>query len=320
MLKDIVAELRKFEGILRKKDIKLVGGILKSSFLPDNVVIGPGDDAGVIKVEGSDDFFLLACDGIHPLLVKNEPYAAGKASVMVNVNDIYAMGGIPVAVVNVISYTSEEMLKSILEGMKKASIKYRVPILGGHIHPDASENEVSVAVLGRAEKVISSYNALAGEDIILAVDIEGRVGCKSVNSWDSTSGKDSEILLRQLAVMNCLAKDELVSAGKDVSMGGIAGTLAMLLESSKKGAAVDLDLIPVPVNMDLIKWLKSFLSFGFVLTCSKDNSKIVKSLFEENGIKAEKIGVVNESRIMSLRYGGKSETLFDFNEDYLACL
>jgi len=170
MLKNIIAELREFEGILRKKDIKMVGEVLKNSFFPDNVIIGIGDDAGVIKVEGSEDFFLFACDGIHPLLVKNEPYAAGKASVMVNVNDIYAMGGTPVAVVNVISYSSEEMLKSILEGMKKASIKYRVPVLGGHIHPGASENEISVAVLGKAEKVISSYNASGGEDIILAVE------------------------------------------------------------------------------------------------------------------------------------------------------
>jgi len=154
----------------------------------------------------------------------------------------------------------------------------------------------------------------------LPLSLEGKAGCKSVNSWDSTSGKDSEILLSQLGVMNRLAKDELVSAGKDVSMGGIAGTLAMLLESSKKGAVVDLDLIPVPVDIELMKWLKSFLSFGFVLTCSKNNSEIVKSLFEKKGIKAEKIGVVNESRIMTLQYGGKSETLFDFNEDYLACL
>ncbi|MGZ3613685.1 MAG: AIR synthase related protein, partial [Thermodesulfobacteriota bacterium] len=34
-------------------------------------------------------------------LLVNEPYAAGKASVMVTVNDIYSMGGKPLAMVNV---------------------------------------------------------------------------------------------------------------------------------------------------------------------------------------------------------------------------
>ncbi len=320
MVKKIVAGLREFDGIIRKKDIKLVGEVLKNSFFPEDVVMGPGDDAGVITVKGIDDYLLLACDGIHPLLVKNEPYAAGKASIMVNANDIYAMGGIPVAVVNVISYTGEEILKEILEGMKKASIKYRIPILGGHIHPGAPENEVSVAILGRADKVISAYNAREGDDIILAVDLQGSQGCKSVNSWDSTSGKSSSLLLKQLAVMNRVAKDELVSAGKDVSMGGIAGTLAMLLESSKKGAIVDLELIPVPDKMELSRWLKSFLSYGFLLTCSKGCTEKIKKLFGDTGIRAEKIGEVNDSKIMTLCCGQESEVLFDFNRDYLACL
>ena len=36
-------------------------------------------------------------------LLGNEPYAAGKASVMVTVNDIYAMGGRPIGMVNVLA-------------------------------------------------------------------------------------------------------------------------------------------------------------------------------------------------------------------------
>ncbi|RMF95748.1 MAG: methanogenesis marker 2 protein [Candidatus Schekmanbacteria bacterium] len=320
MIDKIIAEVKKFDGILRKKDIKIVGEILKDSFLSENVVIGIGDDAGVIRGEKGEDFLLLACDGIHPLLVKNEPYAAGKASVMVNVNDIYAMGGVPVGIVNVISYNREENLKAILEGMRKASVKYRVPILGGHLHPDAECDEISVAILGKGEKILSSYGANSGDDVIIAVDLKGKKGCKSVNSWDSTSGKDSKLLLTQLSVLNKIANEQLASACKDVSMGGIIGTLGMLLESSKKGAEIDLNLIPCPQDMELLEWLKCFLSYGFLLTSPPQKTKIILNLFKERDIESTAIGRVNESRKVDISYNGEKGTLFDFKKDYIACL
>ena len=55
-----------------------------------------------------EDYLLLAADGIMPQLLINEPYAAGKAAVMVSVNDIYSMGGRPIAMVNVLAYGNEE--------------------------------------------------------------------------------------------------------------------------------------------------------------------------------------------------------------------
>ena len=48
-----------------------------------------------------NDICYHVADGMMTKLLVNEPYAAGKASVMVAVNDIYSMGGRPLAMVNV---------------------------------------------------------------------------------------------------------------------------------------------------------------------------------------------------------------------------
>jgi selenophosphate synthetase-related protein len=48
-----------------------------------------------------------------------------------------------------------------------------------------------------------------------------------------------------LAILPHLAETGLCKAGKDVSMGGIVGSLLMLLETSKCGAVLDLDAVLV---------------------------------------------------------------------------
>ena len=47
-------------------------------------------------------------------------------------------------------------------------------------------------------------------------------------------------------------------AAKDVSMAGLVGSLAMLLEPNRLGVEVDLDLLPVPAGVPLGDWLGCF--------------------------------------------------------------
>jgi hypothetical protein len=52
---------------------------------------GPGDDDAVLP-DGTG-YLLLAADGIFPVPVMQDPAPAGRAAVLVNANDIYAVGG-----------------------------------------------------------------------------------------------------------------------------------------------------------------------------------------------------------------------------------
>jgi len=315
-LKDIVAEIRQYPGITRKRAIGPVIDILRTmDELTDSPVVTDfGEDAAALKYH--DHYLLLAAEGMWPQFVKAEPYAAGKAAVMASVNDIYAMGGKPLALVNVLSVATEDDCRLIMEGVRKGCQKLRVPMVGGHLNPDAGETSLSVAILGTAQRLLQCTNAREGQKIVLAVDLKGVDGqCKSVESWDAHSGKTSAYIVERLDIVRSLAEADLCQTAKDVSNGGILGTLALLCECSRKGCVVMLDKIPQPPGVHLLKWLKSFLSYGFILCVDDHNLSSCLDSFHKQGIAAEVIGEIVERPQVVLRSQGTEEVLYDFNRE-----
>jgi len=189
--------------------------------------------------------------------------------------------------------------------------------VGGHLHPDAPESSPSlaVAILGYANKLLRSHLAKAGDDIILAVDLKGDKGCRSVVSWDANSGKTSEELLYRLEALPLIAEKELAQTGKDVSNSGILGTASIMMENSGRGAIIELESIPKPVEIGLSDWLVCFQSFGFVLSIQPKNSEAVISIFHDREITAAIIGKVIDEPILRLKKGMDSKVLFDFRKD-----
>ncbi len=314
-LDQIIERVRNYEGLLRKQPIEDVFDKLILHGQPGLQLPNFGDDAAVIPWK--EGFLLLAADGIMTKLLVNEPYAAGKASVMVTVNDIYSMGGRPVAMVNVLASGDENHRAQVVEGIKKGCEKLKVPMVGGHLHPDAPGNfpSLAVAILGHANKLLRSHLAEAGDDIILAVDLKGDKGCRSVVSWDANSRKTPEELLHRLETLPLIAEKGLAKAAKDVSNAGILGTISILMENSGKGALMELASIPKPAEIELPDWLVCFQSFGFVLSVSAKNSEAVVSLFREREITATIIGKVIDEPMITLRSGPESKVLFDFRKD-----
>jgi selenophosphate synthetase-related protein len=250
-------------------------------------------------------------------LLINEPYAAGKASVMVTVNDIYSMGGRPLAMVNVLASGDEDHRSKVVEGIKKGCEKLRVAMVGGHLHPDAPESSPSlaVAILGYAKKLLRSHLAKVGDDLVLAVDLKGDKGCRSVVSWDANSGKTPEELIYRLEALPLIAEKELAQTCKDVSNAGILGTISIMIENSGKGAIIELDSIRKPDEIELSDWLVCFQSFGFALSVQPQKSDAVISLFRDREITAAIVGKVVDEPMITLRNGPESKVLFDFKND-----
>ncbi|MHC1686164.1 MAG: methanogenesis marker 2 protein [Methanothrix sp.] len=312
-LQSLVAELHGFAGITRKKQI---GGILQ--FFPiesERIIASFGEDAAVI--DDGDEVMLLAADGIWSRLMEADPEWSGYCSVLVNVHDIAAMGGWPVAMVDVLSADDQEVAEKVLRGMKKAIEKFNVPIIGGHLHPDTPYSALDVAILGKAKKdaVILSSTARAGEVVIAAADMDGAAHPKFAINFDSTSFKDRKTLLTQLGAMQELGEAGLVKAGKDISNPGLLGTLAMLLETSGVGAVVDMEAIPIPGNLDLTSWLKMYPGMGFVVTAKPDNAEKVLAIFQKRGLTAAVIGQVTAERQLVIRSGKETAVLFDFEKE-----
>ncbi len=314
-LDSVIEELRAFPGIQRKGTI---GRLLKEMSgawgFDKNNLLGPGDDAAVMKTE-SGRYLLLAADGIMPALVQRDPFLAGRAAVLVNANDIYAMGGRPLAMVNVLSGVDEKQEKAICHGIREECQRLQVPMVGGHTSPEGESPFLAVSVVGEAGSVLADRNARAEQEILLAIDIRGQRWGDYLINWDSHRNKDSEVLCKDLGVLCSLADEGLCVAAKDISNAGILGSLAMLLEHADLGATVDLGRISVPAPFELADWLKVYPSFGFILICDPNAKEASLQRFKERGIWAGKIGRTEASHRLRLCLNDEDAVLFDFSKE-----
>ncbi len=316
-LGEVVKNTREYLGLTRKRPIREVYDKLILHGVSGPQLPNYGDDAAVIPFK--DEYLLLAADGIMTKLLQNEPYAAGKASVMVTVNDIYSMGGRPMALVNVLASGDDGQRSKVIDGIKKGCEKLNVPMVGGHLHPDAPADApaLSVAILGRARKLLRSHLAKPGDDLVFAADLSGQAGCSSVTSWDANSGKTTEELLHRLEALPLIAEQEWACACKDVSNAGLLGTLSIMMENSGIGAMIHLNSIPCPAPLTLPEWLLSFQSFGFILSVRPAFSTKIIDLFNERAIEAAVVGKVLDGHTVTVTSGPESETLFDFERDQI---
>ena len=264
-----------------------------------------GDDCAAIP--DNDGFLLFAGEGMLESFVNDDPWFAGYSAVMVNLSDVAAMGGRPVAIVDILWTPGLEQATAIWEGISAASQAYGVPVVGGHTTITRSgRNFLAAAVLGRARHLITSFDAKPGDDLILAIDLRGRYqGDRPF--WNASVGAPAERLRNDLQVLPALAEKRWVQAGKDISNGGIIGTLAMLLQCSHVGAELWLDRVPRPDGADLARWLISFPSFGFLLSVDPSQVANVTASFNDRQIACARVGTITGSGACILVYGKARE-------------
>ncbi|HLA92618.1 MAG TPA: AIR synthase related protein, partial [Actinomycetota bacterium] len=96
-LDEIARRFQESAAIRSKASIGLVTDILG----PTDWLSGPGDDAAALPSPGPG-FVLAAGEAIWPPFVEADPFGAGVAAVVANVNDLAAMGGRPLGLVDTI--------------------------------------------------------------------------------------------------------------------------------------------------------------------------------------------------------------------------
>jgi len=309
MLSSIVIYLHQYLNIRAKQDIQTASRILKDS---KNIAIGD-DCAAIADGEG---YLLLAAEGILPDLIESDPYFAGWSAIMVNVSDIYAMGGRPIAVVDTIWTQSISETELIWQGMQAASKAYNVAIVGGHTNCHSSYNALSVAILGRAKKIISSFSALSGDSLLLVSDFSGMIH-PNYPFWNASTNKEPHILQQNLEILACLAEEDLLDAGKDISMGGIVGTLLMLMETSNCGARLFLDRIVYPCGLSLEQWLVTFPSFGFLLSVRANKVSQIQARFQAQNLISQEIGIMTDTKQLCLEWAEQSTVFWDLSQENL---
>jgi selenophosphate synthetase-related protein len=93
----------------------------------------------------------------------------------------------------------------------------------------------------------------------------------------------------------------------------------MLLEVSEKGAVVDLDAIPRPdldaIGITFEHWVRMYPGMGFIMTAGEADVAEVCRRFEAVGMTARDIGVVDDSRTLTIRRNGELASVFDLEKE-----
>lgn len=302
-LPDLVQRLRTSSGWTSKSEISLVRDV----FGPGDWRAGPGDDGAVVLI-GSESAVVCG-EALLPAFVEHDPYGAGIAAVLCNVNDVAAMGGIPDAIVDTL-VGDRDTCRQALEGMRYASTLYDVPIVGGHLTVSPNAKSLSAFALGHCPGPALSADAVRpGQQLGLLVFLEGEMRT-DFPFFRSFEERGTE-LAGDVRLLATLATDGSVVAAKDVSMAGLLGSLAMLLEPTRVGVTVELDDIPLPEGVDFERWLICFPCFAFLVCSPADRVDEVIASATKRGLTYAPLGLLNDSGELNLSDGDQIVTVVD---------
>jgi selenophosphate synthetase-related protein len=306
--------IQRYPGVTRKRRL----GALTAHFASAagaRTVASFGEDCAVLELPSlEDEYLLFALDAIVPGLLRRAPRFAGYSSVLVNVLDIVAMGGTPIAAVNFLGSTGARFEAQVASGMAQASAHFGVPIVGGHLHPDDESPSLAVAILGRVAKraCTFSHTARAGDALVVAADTSGRRLANYPMAWSPLRGKSRAEAQRRFGALRRASARGLVGACKDASNPGIIGTFGMMLEASGRGGVVDVDLVPRPRGVPLSDWLLMYQGCGFVMAAHPAHAAPLCRALRAGGFAAAEVGRVDGTRRLDIARGPARATVFDF--------
>jgi selenophosphate synthetase-related protein len=151
----------------------------------------------------------------------------------------------------------------------------------------------------------------AGQQLILACATEGeiRTDFPFFRSFEARAGQSAG----DIRVLAEVADSGACVAAKDVSMAGIVGSLAMLLEYGCFGVALDLDVLPRPPAVPIAQWLMCFPSFAFLLTSPPERADECRRAFSDRGLEAVVVGEINPSGSIEITSGGHRAEVLNLN-------
>lgn len=307
----LVGTIRRLPGVTGKSAIRAVS----DTFGASDWFEGPGDDGAVVP--GGDGHVIICGEAIISAFVTADPRSAGISAVLSNVNDLAAMGARPLAIIDTV-VGSDDLNRAMLDGLHWASKLYDVPVVGGHLTQTDGPPALSAFGMGRAKKVLSATHAAAGQSLILGCCLDGvmRPDFPFFTALDQRGTK----MAGDVRLLAEIAERGLAVAAKDVSMAGLVGSLAMLLEANKLGVTVDLDALPIPAGVELAHWLACFPSYSFLLTTPQGSEQECMAMFHGRGLTAARLGVLDNSGKINLRSGNQIHTAFDLVEESVTYL
>ena len=217
------------------------------------------DDAAVLKL--TDEIALvMTIDFFTPIV--DDPYDFGRIAAANALSDVYAMGGVPLAAMNVVAFPLEQLggdvLREILRGGADIAKEAGIAVVGGHSIDDP-EPKYGMSVTGTVhpDELISNAGAQPGDVLVLTKPL----GVGAIATARKRGNRDDDLLARAVATMTALndtasaaARAAGAHAMTDVTGFGLLGHLHSLGRASGVAAVIDAPAVPaIDGVMDLLE-------------------------------------------------------------------
>ena len=304
----LAAAIRDSRALHAKRDLQLVRRLGP---------VGEGDD-GALVAHG-EEWIVLCGEAILPAFVAADPHAAGAAAVVTNVSDVRAMGGRPLALLDMLVSPDEAHAAQVLDGLAWAADLLGVEVVGGHLTMGPAPS-LSATCTGIARRPLRASAARPGDVLLGAFCLEGRYMSEATDFFTSLQDRAPDLLRTDGDALVEVAEAGFCHAARDVSMPGAAGSLLQLLEGAGCGATLDVDALPRPAGVAVERWLRTFPSFGFLLAAPPQHADAAQAVFARRGLACAPCGSFDDSRALTLAAGGRSATVWDLAAEPLTGL
>jgi len=298
-LQALVAAVRSAPGLLGKRDISVIerlGGAFD------------GDDAALVEYRG--EYLVMCGEAISPPFLRADPFGAGTAAVVTNVSDVRAMGGRPLALVDMLVSPDRAHAERVLDGIAHAGDLLGVPVVGGHV-TIGEEPALSASCTGVAKVPLRAAAARPGDTLLAAFALDGRYMSDSRPFFSALADRAPERLREDGEALVEVAEAGWCHAARDVSMPGIAGSLLQMIEGAGCGARLDLDALPRPAGATIERWLLTFPSFGFLLAAPCAHVDAACAAFTRRGLACAPCGRFDDTRVLRLVTGDSEAAVWD---------
>jgi selenide,water dikinase len=217
-----------------------------------NLLVGldTSDDAGVYKL--TDDLAIVqTVDFFTPIV--DDPYSFGQIAAANALSDIYAMGGKPLTVLNIVAFPimklDKQILADILRGAADKVREAGATLVGGHSIDD-NEPKFGLAVTGtiHPDKMRTNAGAKPGDQLILTKPIGVGILTTSIKK-DQLSEEEVARVTQVMATLNKTAAEVMdrftVHGCTDVTGFGLLGHTAELAKGSGVGVRIGASQVPV---------------------------------------------------------------------------
>lgn len=216
-----------------------------------NVMIGSAtaDDAAVYRLD-DERALVLTTDFFTPIV--DDPYDFGAVAAANALSDVYAMGGRPIAALNLVGFPVElepEILAEILRGGAEKAREAGIDVVGGHtIKSEEPIYGLAVTGIVHPDRLVSNAGGKPGDKLVLSKPIGvGIISTASKNDQDELGAMPRAIEL--MTHLNRGAAEAMnavgVHAATDVTGFGLLGHLRNLAAASGCGAVVEAGAVPV---------------------------------------------------------------------------